>query len=143
MTHALILNAIDHTEKLIDVMETENVMLMKHKRGEAYDDILKQKRALAAKVERLLTDIRANKESIKKDIDAQGTLPELDVVMNTYQTTARKNLILLKAAHQTTADMLNLFKRAVDKIKPKPKTYTKEGSIVQGASSGSLVSKDV
>lgn len=143
MTQTLIHDAIEHTRKLTNVMVGENELLANHKRGEEFEEIIKEKRALAAKVEKLLSDVKAQKQSIREDISARNKLPELEVVIQDYQTTARKNVLLLRAAHQATADVLNIFRRAVDKVKPKAETYNKDGQLSSGASAGSLVTKSV
>lgn len=143
MSTALINDAIKYTNDLVDVMHTENELLSSHQRGDVFEDVIKEKRALAAKVEKLLSEIKQNRADIQADISAKQKLPELEVVIDTYQTTARKNVLMLQAAHQTTLDVINIFRRAVDKVKPKSETYNRQGELSSGASAGSLVTKSV
>ena len=143
ISNTLVTDALFHTRQLVDVMQTENDLLTTHTRGEAFEEIIKQKRALSAKVEKLLSDMKKRKAEIKETLASNPQMQELEVVINDYQTTARKNVILLQAAHQTTTDVLNIFRRAVESVKPKAETYDKQGKLSSGASTGTLITKSV
>lgn len=139
----LINEAIARTAALVEVMEQENQLLKTHERGEAFEAIIKEKRLIGAKVEKLLSEVKRHKDVLKGNEAAAARLPELQVVVDKYQTTARKNVVLLQAAHQTTMDVINIFRKAVERVKPKAETYTKDGKMSSGDAAGTLITKSV
>lgn len=144
MSHAieLVSNTIESCEKFAILLNDENILL-KDKNIEAVENKIKEKRHLAAKVEKLLSTIKGSVDQIKSDQGALAKMPELQACIDNYQTAARKNMTLLQAAHTVTNDFLNLVRHAVDLKKPRTNTYGKTGAMNQHAPATKLVNKDI
>ena len=144
MTYAieLVSNTIESCEKFATLLQDENSNL-KNRDIESVEKNIKEKRHLAAKVEKLLSTVKNSVLQIKSDKEALLKLPTLQISVDNYQTAARKNIILLQAAHSATNDFLNLVRRAIDVKKPKAETYGKTGNMNQHKSSTKLVSKNI
>lgn len=144
MTHAieLVNNTIESCEKFAFLLHEENTLL-KERNIDAVEQKVKEKRHLAAKVEKLLSTIKSSVHLIKSDPTALDRLPELQVCVDNYQTAARKNMVLLQAAHTATSDFLQLVRNAIDMKKPRAQTYGNTGTMNTTPASTSLVNKDI
>lgn len=112
----------------------------------AIEDATKTKRHLGAKLETLLKDVRASKDDIRRDANAVADLQNLQVAIDAYQIKARKNVLMLSAAHEATAQFLNVVRQAVIKLRPKVTTYGQTGYVQESTASAqpsSLVRKDI
>lgn len=144
MSHAieLVSNTIESCEKFASLLHDENTLL-KERNIEAIEGKIKEKRHLAAKVEKLLASIKTSVTQIKEDEGALAKMPTLQACIDNYQTAARKNVALLHAAHTATNDFLNLVRHAIDLKKPKTNTYGKTGVINEHQTTTKLVNKDI
>jgi hypothetical protein len=144
MTHALQLvsNTIESCENFTTLLLEENEFL-KARNMPAVEEKVKEKRSLAAKVEKLLTHLKASYTQIKQDQTATEKLVELETVVNNYKTAARKNTALLQAAHTATSDFINLVRHAVESRKPKAQVYGETGTMREETYTTKLVDKDI
>lgn len=144
MTYAieLVNNTIESCEKFAVLLHEENA-LIQNRDIEGVEQKYKEKRHLAAKVEKLLSSVKESIQSIKADNDAMGRLGELQVCVDNYQSEARKNMVLLQAAHSATSDFLQLVRRAIDLKKPHAQTYGSSGSLNEQPTATTLVNKDI
>lgn len=144
MSHTiqLVSNTIESCESFTTLLLEENEFL-KARNMTAVEEKVKEKRSLAAKVEKLLTHLKASYVEIKQDPSATEKLTQLDVVINNYKTAARKNTALLQAAHTATNDFINLVRHAVESRKPKAQIYGKTGTMREEAHTTKLVDKDI
>ncbi|MFT7145122.1 MAG: flagellar biosynthesis/type III secretory pathway chaperone [Alphaproteobacteria bacterium] len=144
MSHAieLVSNTIESCEKFATLLHDENALL-KDRDMDAIEGKIKEKRHLAAKVEKLLSTIKTSVHKIKADEGALAKMPELQACIDNYQSAARKNITLLQAAYTVTNDFLNLVRTAVEIKKPKANTYGKTGTMNQHQPSTKLVNKDI
>tara|TARA_R110000868_G_scaffold218576_2_gene469164 strand:- start:90062 stop:90496 length:435 start_codon:yes stop_codon:yes gene_type:complete len=144
MTHAieLVSNTIESCEKFAALLHDENTLLTERK-TDHIEDKIKEKRHLAAKVEKLLSSIKQAVPEIKANRDALEKLPKLQACIDNYQIEARKNVALLQAAHTATNDFLNLVRHAIDMKKPKANTYGKTGAMNEHKTATKLINKDI
>lgn len=111
---------------------------------ETIEDATKTKRHLGAKLETLLRDIKMQKEAIRLDTAAFTDLQNLQLAIDAYQVKARKNVVMLSAAHEATAQFLGMVRQAVIRLKPKVTTYGNAGQVQENSSgSTSLLNKEV
>lgn len=144
MTQAvqLVTSVIESCEKFTTLLLEENEALKDRKLSEV-EEKLKEKRHLAAKVEKLLSTLKASFTQVKNDQSATDKLSQLTTVVNNYQKAARKNTVLLQAAHTATSDFINLVRSAVESKKPKVQTYGETGNMRQTENTTKLIDKDI
>lgn len=122
---------------------TEENEALKNNQMDILEKKYKLKRQAAAKMEALLNEVQTSQGAIKQDRAATDELGELQVVINNYQQNARKNVLLLRAAHDATTSFLNLVKEAVSKHKPKVSTYGDQGHLEEKTSPTNLVDTSI
>lgn len=128
--------------ELGDAMHEENTMLHSRKL-EKLDDVLMRKKRLAAKLEKALADIKTNREVVKADSRSAATTQLLEQEMQAFQTLARKNLIMLQAAHQMRGDFLDMVRKAITEKQAINKGYTKAGQSNVPSSNVPLINKQI
>ncbi|MAF31543.1 MAG: hypothetical protein CMF60_05000 [Magnetococcales bacterium] len=138
----LVTGAIESCEKFTTLLLEENKFL-KARDMKSVEENIKEKRHLAAKVEKLLGAVKSAYGQIKQDSSTTVHLHQLETVINNYKVAARKNTALLQAAHTATTDFINLVRHAVDSRKPQAQTYGENGAMRQQNSSTKLVNKDI
>lgn len=144
MNHAIeiVSNTIESCESFTTLILEENELL-KSRDMEAVEGKIKEKRSLAAKLEKLLTTLKASYIQIQQNSEAMAQIPKLEVVMDNYKTASRKNTALLHAAHTATTDFINLVRHAVEVKKPKSRVYGENGTMREQSNTTNLVDKDI
>ncbi|MDD9912618.1 MAG: hypothetical protein OXR68_01765 [Alphaproteobacteria bacterium] len=104
---------------------------------------LKQKSRLAVKLEKLLSDMKAQKDTLKQHGDFKVMAQNIQKEMDGFQAAAKKNVLLLKTAHQTRADTLEMIRHAMDLQRPRTETYNKQGEVSKSNAGSSLINKAV
>lgn len=135
-------SAIESCENFTTLLLEENELL-KARDMAAVEDKIKEKRSLAAKVEKVLSHLKTVYGQVKGDVSATEKLTELEVVINNYKKAVRKNTALLQAAHTATNDFINLVRHAVESKKPKAQTYGETGTIREQTPTTKLINKDI
>lgn len=141
--YELVMNAIATCDAFCEHLDFENKAL-ENRDIDAVEEGTKTKRHLGAKLEGVLKDVKTQRDLIKADVQAVRELQNLQTAIDLYQTKARKNVVLLSAAHEATAQFLNMVRQAVIKLKPKATTYGQEGQLEQRSSGkNSLINKEI
>jgi hypothetical protein len=109
---------------LTDLLLQENEDLRARKLDRVTTNV-KRKNELAGNVEALLLDVKALQE--KGETLERNQVNQLQNALDEYQTHARQNMLLLKAAHEATADFLLLVKQTLDAKQGTTKTYGSQG----------------
>ena len=143
MPHELVAQTIMACKNLSGLLEGENEAI-KRREVSQVEKNLKDKERQIAKLDKLLRDVRECRENIRTNVQANAMLPELQDSFNAYQSNARQNMLLLKAAHDATTDFLGLVQQAVKAVQPANKTYSKEGCMEEKAlGSTSIINKSI
>jgi hypothetical protein len=128
--------------QLKDLVAGENDALEKRKLSMVEDNI-KQKTHLTLKLESLLNRARTQRSLLQEDSAARAAARDVQAEMADFQSLARKNMLLLKAAHQTRADTLQMIRQALNEKNPRVETYNAEGKVGTKGKEASLVNKAV
>ncbi len=109
------------------------------------EENLKNKQRLAAKVERLLKLLKTQPQEVKNSPTLKPQIEHLKSAFEGYQSEARHNTILLQGAHQSTTNVLNVLRDAVQQHQQKneAKTYSKDGSVQSTGTRNRMVVKEV
>ena len=141
--YELVMNAIATCDAFCEHLDYENDAL-ENRDIDAVEQGTKTKRHLGAKLEGILKDVSARRDQIKSDTQAVKELQNLQAAIDHYQTKARKNVVLLSAAHEATAQFLNMVRQAVHKLKPKTSVYGQTGQVEEKTTStNSLINKEI
>jgi len=141
--HEVVKNAIAACVGINEVIAQENELLS-NKEMDQLDNIVKQKRSLAAKMEASLQAVKAHTQQIKNNAEATRELTNLQNELHSYKVGMRKNVMLLDAAHASTNNFLNLVRQAVEVKRPKVNVYGNDGAIQdKQAKQTSLVNKSI
>lgn len=127
MQNETVTKALEACKALTGLLAEENKEL-KARNTKRIEEFYKEKRHLAVKMETLLKEVK----TLPAEEKNSRNMGELEVAINNYQTHARQNLLLLRAAHEATANFLTLVREAIERKKTKAETYSKEGQISAG-----------
>ncbi|MFZ2619644.1 MAG: hypothetical protein WAX89_02120, partial [Alphaproteobacteria bacterium] len=128
--------------QLKDVVMSDNAALGARDTKKVEEN-LKQKTRLALKLEKLLGDAKANKDVVKQDPDFHFTARALQAEIEEFEVAARKNMMLLKAAHQVRADTLQIIRHVINERQPKVDMYNARGTLASTGKEATLVNKAV
>ena len=129
-------------KEITSLVDAENDALT-NRNIQFVEENLKDKSRLALKLEKMLKDLKSSKDSIKGDPAARDALKSIQMDMDSFQNTAKKNLLLLKTAHQTRADTLQMIRHIVDANRPQAETYNAYGKVEQGNANAGLINKRI
>jgi flagellar biosynthesis/type III secretory pathway chaperone len=107
------------------------------------EENIKQKTQLTLKLETLLNRAKAQKDLLKEDPHARNAAKHVQGEMESFQTLARQNMLLLKAAHQTRADTLQMIRQALSEKNARVETYNAQGQVGTKGKDVNLVNKAV
>ncbi len=120
-------------------------LLVEEKHGLARHDVaridanIQNKRRLTLRLEQQLADIKQTKAVWKTDATAVTQAGLLAEEIAVFQTMARENAMLLKAAHQLRADLILSIRDAVDTGQPRVQTYSAAGTLNTSENTSRLV----
>lgn len=127
-------------DQLAELIATENAAL-EARDIQAIADGLKRKTKLAYQLEKTLHGIKTNKDAVLADARSAEQIRRLQQEMDHFQAISRKNMLMLKAAHQTRADFLMLVRDTLEQQRPKPDTYNQTGSMNAPTDTGTTLVK--
>lgn len=130
MTHPLLSAARLALIDLTDLLLQENEDLRARKIDRVTTNV-KRKNEMANRVEQLLGEIKTMQTRGEKFDAPQAN--QLQAALDEYQTHARQNMLLIKAAHEATADFLLLVKQTIDSKQGTAKTYGQQGEMSESA----------
>jgi hypothetical protein len=125
------------------------VLLTEENNGLARHDVavvesrMQHKKRLTLRLEQLLADIKERGGAWKSDDVARRQAILLADEMRHFQTLARNNAILLKAAHQLRADIIIAIRDAVDSLQPRAQLYGANGMVSAADSATRLVARTI
>ena len=134
--------ALEHCLAFIKLLQEENEALSAKKMSNI-DELTKQKRHLAAKLEVSMKNVQAHKAQLMQTGSVSLKMEQLTVYLDMYKQHARKNLVLLKASHEATTQFIDMVRKAVSMHKPQAKTYGNTGAMQENANTTNLVIKSV
>lgn len=123
-----ILAARKTCRELLALLVEENEALPKHN-VQLIEDRLVHKRRLTLRLEQMLADIKQNGSVWKGDASAKQQASQLAEEIAEFQTLARENAMMLKAAHQLRADLIMAIRDTVDAHQPRVQTYGSSGTM--------------
>jgi flagellar biosynthesis/type III secretory pathway protein FliH len=96
---------------------------------------LLHKKRLTLRLEQLLAETRAQRESWREDPAAQAEALALETEFRLLQESGRQNVALLKAAHQVRAELVMAIRDTLDANTPKAQLYGNNGAlyVIDGA----------
>ncbi len=114
--------------ELLQLLVAENASLNKSSVTEV-EARLQNKRRLTLRLEVLLKDLKARRQEWTSRKDAQEVALRLAEEVSVFQDMARKNMELLRAAHQLRADMVSMIRDTLEAQAPRVQTYGRYGSM--------------
>ena len=114
-------------QTLVELLTIENKAIRNREMSIVADNI-KIKEKLASKIMSLLARIKEMREEIRKEGSLKQYLAQLQASFDSYQQLARKNALLLKSAHESTAVFLDTVRQVVEAAMPQSNVYSKDGA---------------
>lgn len=124
------------------LVEEENESLKAHEITKIEGN-LKRKNKLALKLGKLLKDVKEHKDEIRLDPAARKTVMSVQLEMDGFSRAARKNLLMLKTAHQTRSDTLQIIRQAIVATTPRTEVYNASGLVKDATKKVSLVNRSI
>lgn len=137
-----LLEATQLTAQLKDLLTDENEALRTRK-IDLVGEKLKDKSRLAIKLERVLKDAKEQKDTLKTQAAFSQNAKTLQMEMDTFSHLARKNVLLLKSAHQVRHDTLNVIRQALHANRPQTEVYNNTGAVQKGENTTNLLDRTV
>ncbi len=128
--------------ELADLLNAENSAL-EARQVDTIEDNLKVKRKLAHRFERLMSDIRLQRDALKQSPAAKRAAQQLQQNISQYEKLARRNMLLLQSAYDARASFLNTVRDAVAAQRPQPGLYTNTGEKKTHSNPASIVNQSV
>lgn len=140
----IVTDAILACETIEQFLKEENEAL-RSGQIQQIEENLKNKQRLAAKVERLLKLLKDQPQEFKRSAQVAPQIDALKHAFEGYQNEARNNALLLQGAHQSTTNVLNVLRDAVQQHQQKneAKTYTRDGEVHSTGGRNRMVVKEV
>lgn len=117
--------------ELLQLLMAENASLGKNS-VEEVETRLQTKRRLTLRLEVVMKDLKTRRHEWTGRKDAQEVALRLAEEVSVFQDMARKNLELLKAAHQLRADMVSMIRDTLEAQAPRVQTYGPYGTMNNG-----------
>jgi len=130
MSHPALQQAVSLCQELVNMLNAENQLIRNHD--------TKGIEANTARKEALVDEFQVALKAIKTDLVAIKTNPALAPLHNklkelllAYNEAARRNVVLLQAAHTSSTSFINIVRQAI--TPPTPKVYGKDGQMRESA----------
>jgi hypothetical protein len=137
-----ILAARKTCRELLALLIEENQAVPKHD-IQLVEDRLVHKRRLTLRLEQMLSDIKQKGSLWKADASARQQANQLAEEIAEFQTLARENAMMLKAAHQLRADLIMAIRDTVDAHQPRVQTYGASGTLNTSGGETRLVATSI
>lgn len=115
------------TRELSNLLIEENEAL-RSKQVKQIEPLLKRKKRAAFQLEKTLQTLKQT-QGLQNDQSIKTEFASLQRAMQDYHALARKNLLLLKAEHEATADFLDMIRVAAEKKKSTANVYGQDGAM--------------
>ena len=128
--------------ELLTLLIEEKHGLAKHD-VQRIDDNIQNKRRLTLRLEQLLGEIKQTGAVWKNDANGRNQAALLADEIAIFQTMARENAMMLKAAHQLRADLILAIRDTVDAAQPRVQTYGSTGALNMADNATRLVARNI
>ena len=124
-------------------------LLLEENKGLAKQDIklvdasIQHKRRLTLRLEQILSELKRTGSLWKADAPSREQANLLAEEIAEFQTMARENAMLLKAAHQLRADIILAIRDTVDAPQPANQTYGSNGSLNNAGNTSRLITTSI
>jgi hypothetical protein len=137
-----IITARETCRELLALLNEENASLTKQD-IKVVEARIAQKKMLTMRLEQSLENIKKNATVWKENPASKRHLVLFAEEMKLFQELARKNALLLKAAHQLRAELIIAIRDALDEAQPKAQLYTSSGNMTQHDNATRLVARNI
>ncbi|PIZ31615.1 MAG: hypothetical protein COY40_01530 [Alphaproteobacteria bacterium CG_4_10_14_0_8_um_filter_53_9] len=139
---AQMIDARTTCRELAKLLLEENHAL--HKGGAAENEArLNLKKRLSVRLEKLVQDIKGQRDKWHTNALAARTANELAADIAVFTDLARKNELMLRAAHQIRADIVGVIRDAMDAQSPRVQTYGRSGTMNTSSAGVRVLAKEV
>lgn len=128
--------------ELMGIMSEENANLANQQTSQI-EARLQLKKRLALRLEKLLADIKAQKDQWKDSPLAKNAATRLAEEIALFTELAKKNETLLRAAHQLRADIVAVIRDTIDASQPRATTYNADGQVKKGDGGTTVVATTI
>ncbi len=128
--------------ELLAILIEENQGIARHD-VKLIDEKLTHKRRLTLRLEQMLAEMKQKGSLWKDDPAARQQVVLLGEELAEFQTLARQNAMLLKAAHQLRADLVMAIRDTVDAQAPRVQTYGANGVLNTGSGGTRLLATSI
>lgn len=135
------LEARDTCRELATLLMEENNNLSHSTKLDAVETRLAMKKRLSLRLEKLVQEIKGQRDMWKASPKAQNLAIQLAEEIKLFQELSAKNVAALKAAHQLRADIVAVIRDTLEAQQPKVQTYNRTGTLTTGPSTTSVVVK--
>lgn len=125
--------------ELMGVLVEENQNVTKPSGGDfgpQAEARLNLKKRLSIRLEKLLSEIKAQKSSWRGDRQAENVAVRLAEEIEVFRSLASQNEMMLRAAHQLRADIISVIRDTLEASQPRVTTYSANGTVQNGSSGG-------
>lgn len=141
MSHPALQKAIHLCQELVDLFTTENEQIRKRDL-KAIEATVSRKDSLAEDFQNALKAVKADLAAIKSNPAFTDLHQKLKNLLISYNEAARRNVVLLQAAHTSATGFIKIVRQAMQP--PAAKTYGKDGQMLDTPGVGNpLVAKTV
>ena len=122
----VVIETTKNCQDLTELLKAENISI-RNKDIKAIEANISTKDKLASRIMGLLSKIKQLRATMPKEDGLKDFLAQLQVSFNEYQQTARKNALLLRSAHESTAIFIDTIRQAIQATAPSTATYGNNG----------------
>lgn len=137
-----IISARETCRELLALLTEENTSLGKQD-IKIVEARIQQKKRLTLRLEQSLEEIRRSAPAWKENASSKRHMVLFAEEMKLFQELARKNALLLKAAHQLRADLVIAIRDALDDAQPRAQLYNANGGLAAHDNATRLVARNI
>lgn len=131
---------------LMGVMVEENRNLNHSANPQAMQQVearLQLKKRLALRLEKLLADIKSNRENFRGNRQVENAAHRLAEEIEAFRELAKSNELMLRAAHQIRADIVAVIRDTIEASQPRVQTYNASGNATNGTAGTTVVATTI
>lgn len=128
--------------ELLTLLVEENHGLIRHD-VKMVEERIQHKRRLTLRLEQILAELKQSGNSWKSDPAGRREANQLAEEIAQFQTLARENAMMLKAAHQLRADLIIAIRDTVDAAQPRAQVYGANGTMAAADNATRLVARNI
>jgi hypothetical protein len=140
------LEASQTCRDLMGVMVEENRNLNQLANPQATQQVearLQLKKRLALRLEKLLAEIKQNRENYRGNRQVENAAARLAEEIAVFSDLAKNNELMLRAAHQIRADIIAVIRDTIEASQPRVQTYNAAGAATHGTAGTTVVATTI